>query len=1520
MSSNEQKFKYDSNYRQDSSFTHIKFGHDMPILETELNEAQILQEKARTSLTRRMVPSGFIEMVEKEFDGPAILYNPIEKGITKFNHIAIAPCRTIINGYELTLEGNFTYDGRYDNYILIDLEEAPLEGKREDLIYLEVWFQVLSGNDNVREYGFRKGNPIGYTMIDPRVNDETSRRIAMCWDIKIAKGINFNLYPEGLGYTNITNYSNVIGEANGSLPISSSLIYMSACDDAFKGCEFYKDSNLYVAGRPDTPLTSSSIYGNYIFAIPLFRVTRRNKQGYSIANCNGSILHDSIYVNQLNNSIINGDLINVEGKQNIRPDKTYYDIINEKDICDLRKTISIKEFKQHYYLDKSIKDLFTGNLQTKQYNQMRRVQFGIPNIEASQNNMVQFNAKFNNSLTPFVRGVANPGFTTDNDIITYKDSLNDYGLLLDGTNYVKYNLPIIDGGGTSLNVNRGTIDFYFQPYWSGPDTNVSQKIFVIKDIIGNPVFEFFKQDKYLIWKQYFDVINSSNPGTQNLIQIDLSNTPLMAKNIYHVRLSWCSDEGEEISNIYINGKKVGPGLYRYNTLDNRNYTLQIGDIETLNAGCVIENFIIYNAIFENETNDDIKWPGLPLDVIYGDSLLLPSFNSILSNFSDNGCKQTTTKILFANDSNYTGISVFNFEIPDGEIIEESNLIVRNVTTNEIINGTWESIDTNMRQFTTTEIVNEILLIYEKTVDYTDSNTLDEYSEYSQWETVFRFDIPDGEVIDHDSLIVYDIENNILLTGEWVDVNENTKQFTVNENISQILLQYKNIVNINSFVTIDIDSTPVNSTKKFTFELPDSKAIDENSLVVKDPITNEEIAGNWINIDADTKQFITLSEVNQINVEFLIISEDKTLIINYYSEPINEKTFIFELPSDKIINKENIIVKNVTTNDIILGTWSDIDLNSMQFITTENINQILVEYSVIKEIVSIILNNDDIQSNKFRFNIPNDKMIDNNSLKVYNTYNGNIINGIWEDIDENTKQFTAADNYVSILLQYDLIIPPGNGGYDLPNEILSAGIVNGNEIISEVSYCRKGSDTPREISYLKASLVNGIYDTAYDYPSDRETNQCFARLLKYHISGNGTNEYNIPRTLYGYEVIGILEAVGRKLVQCTKSTNELLSFNIKFKDRVLEGDIIEFKLALGGKGFDYETQTKTLVNNIYRTKLLRFEANGNDDEYVLSVYNNNSESESEPYGGIIKAALTFTDNEVNIDGVLTGVQTQYNVYFNNNQMFLPVYQFDPINPTNNQLIGYKLATYTLQQNVDSFGTPFLRVKFTDKPAQGDIIEIPVLVTYQPPKDVNLSIWYNYIPYQGILSNEPKKLKRLSDWKYFITTLSSGNMNFTLEEENIYSLNNIINRLPGGMSYAYTVNGESVAFNYVSNTFANANINRQLAFVNDVFFANKNNSLDNAIFPLDTEFTVYKSAKGFQDGELVIQNKNFSVFLPDGASEITKYLGMACLVMEENGELMLFVVGNLVTTPTNVNELKPTYGDLFRIQGIPTTVRF
>ena len=160
-----------SNYDKRSSFQQVRFGHDKPILETELNEIQQIQDNMRTEVVRRHIYSGFTELTKKEFTGEPIIYNPTENGLTLTNKIAIAPFKANILGYTLNGEGNFTYD-KHDNYVLVDLGEPSKNSEKDSLVYLEVWFEVVKGTDSITKYGYINGDIIGTPAKDSRVGDE----------------------------------------------------------------------------------------------------------------------------------------------------------------------------------------------------------------------------------------------------------------------------------------------------------------------------------------------------------------------------------------------------------------------------------------------------------------------------------------------------------------------------------------------------------------------------------------------------------------------------------------------------------------------------------------------------------------------------------------------------------------------------------------------------------------------------------------------------------------------------------------------------------------------------------------------------------------------------------------------------------------------------------------------------------------------------------------------------------------------------------------------------------------------------------------------------------------------------------------------------------------------------------------------------------------------------------------------------------------------------------------------------
>lgn len=118
--SKERDFLFDTNYNSLSNFARIKFGINKPILETELNEMQKIQEEARASLIRQIVPTGFLERKRRDFLGEEIVFNPNNDD----NSIAFAPADLMVNGYELKLEGKDKIDG-ISGYTLVDIGDAP---------------------------------------------------------------------------------------------------------------------------------------------------------------------------------------------------------------------------------------------------------------------------------------------------------------------------------------------------------------------------------------------------------------------------------------------------------------------------------------------------------------------------------------------------------------------------------------------------------------------------------------------------------------------------------------------------------------------------------------------------------------------------------------------------------------------------------------------------------------------------------------------------------------------------------------------------------------------------------------------------------------------------------------------------------------------------------------------------------------------------------------------------------------------------------------------------------------------------------------------------------------------------------------------------------------------------------------------------------------------------------------------------------------------------------------------------
>lgn len=1207
------KFEKESNYTEKSNFTQIKFGHDTGILETELNELQQIQETFRTSMTRKMIPSGFHELVRSDFTGDAIIYNPTDNGLTLTNKIAIAPFKCYVNGYEIDARGNFTYN-KLDDYILVDLGKASDTSTKDSLIYLEAWFEVVNGDSQVKSYGYNSGDTIGTTALDSRIGVETSRRIMLFWDIRVKSETDFDNYPEGLGYKTVLKYSSVVAKANGQFGsvTNCNIVFANAINELFEDELFNSDKNLYIAGRKDYETNSSTLYGKYAFALPMFRVRRRNSTQYSISNFNGAPSYNKMMI--VNDSSINGDLLN-----NMRPDQLAYDVINVNDMIDLRKSISMNGFQNNSFADSTVQELFNGTLQTDSSAKMRRIQIG-------NSHMSHADIPFATIVIPFEKTTIQeiPAYDINNPLTTeinvdYEDSACGYGAVIKGHTQLSYDLKNSNITTQLINELSGTIDFYFKPFWNGCDETISQTIVWLGNESNSPIIKLSKQSNKLILSQFNYEENNDNYNENQAI-VDLSEHLLIANQYYHIRISWTNENIPTCGQIftYINGTLISQANYSKCYLSA--YKLNIGSTEnTSNTGFLIDELIGYSKNFEIlSSNSELYgytknkfWPMLPQDFINSNTLLMPSFNSIINNY-----------------------------------------------------------------------------------------------------------------------------------GDCAYLQKNTIQH----------LKY-----------------------------------------------------------------------------------DKTLTL---------KTFYLIFNSDKYINS----IENV--------------------------------YSL----------------------------------------TGDIITGVWTGIGTNSAMFKPYDQtQTEVIVQCTIGLSSGCGGQDMPTEILAASITkyddgDGNYNYSlineeEVSFCDMLSQYPKEVKLLKPRKVSGNEDSAYDFPNySRDKTQCYARLLYYNMSGDGTNSYKIPTTLYGYDVLGVVGCKNQKITKITKIPNTTvgekdINFVVYLKDALLIGDTITFELALGGYSFDYDLESKTIMNELCQCKLLEFVADGVNSTYTLSCCKVSEEGYI--HGGVLKSVFTFKDNTFDSSGNMLSDHPEIIQCYQDGQIF---YDTDG-KPTDQRIFN------TLQCKImsTSYGTPFITIVFNedDKPRQGVIIQIPIMITYQHTANTLMSIWYNYIPYQGTMSSSLQTVSRINEWKYFITTLSSG------KDNNAKIKQNIVNYLPGGLTYGYTIDNKDIillsAANNMKTTLSSEDLNLKLVFLNG-FLLKDNNEICNLI----EKYNIIKNSSKFQDGNLTINNVDFNLYFDDCENAVNKYIGAFCEVITNSGEIMVFVIGNINVNSTIINKLNPNYGDLYKISGRPTTI--
>lgn len=243
--------------QENRNFSMVAFQQAKPILDSEMNLTQLIQNKARADLIRTILDSGIISI------------KTTTDVTDKKNTLRISEAVANMNGWLLYLYGANRTDASSD----IVFTPAPYNGTREDLAYLEAWFEEVAptgspedDDESVYKYGGLASGTVANDILDPTAEDETSRRIQLRWNIRTAADVNFTNYPAGINNTDRV-------KARGGNNSDTDYGYASL------------GNGLYRAGDGSSAAcTALKCVDGYIYAIPLYHVHRRNQTAYDAVN------------------------------------------------------------------------------------------------------------------------------------------------------------------------------------------------------------------------------------------------------------------------------------------------------------------------------------------------------------------------------------------------------------------------------------------------------------------------------------------------------------------------------------------------------------------------------------------------------------------------------------------------------------------------------------------------------------------------------------------------------------------------------------------------------------------------------------------------------------------------------------------------------------------------------------------------------------------------------------------------------------------------------------------------------------------------------------------------------------------------------------------------------------------------------------------------------------------------------------------------------------------------------------
>lgn len=363
---------------EDHSFSSLVFQPLKPPLDSEWNLMQAVLSDTQKTLLTNTHQNGFLNIgsiVTRPEGGSAVWKNAF-----KFSNPL-----AFVNGWVVRIGGgtNQFPSGSTDNIwklisgsvneVAYILGPGPSAGHRDDLVFLEVWEELIQTNSQIYKYGFVQSGLTSFSndLIDPNISQETSLRTQVRYRIRSAEGIDFSSFREGV------NHPSVFAQGAKSTPNS--------------GYKFLKSNKgHYVSGNGNAQSsTDLGTVDGYVYALPLFAIHRKNLGSYSNLNTNGAgvtmpvsssgvlawsasttyalnsvvLYNGTVYVSLTNGNLNNNPSSSISNWRvngvSDRPDGAFQDEISFNDIEDLRHLLVLDDDLEKI-CDESFADVISG--------------------------------------------------------------------------------------------------------------------------------------------------------------------------------------------------------------------------------------------------------------------------------------------------------------------------------------------------------------------------------------------------------------------------------------------------------------------------------------------------------------------------------------------------------------------------------------------------------------------------------------------------------------------------------------------------------------------------------------------------------------------------------------------------------------------------------------------------------------------------------------------------------------------------------------------------------------------------------------------------------------------------------------------------------------------------------------------------------------------------------------------------------------------------------------------------------